>query len=239
MRTELKRQLLNAACQPYRAAGHFDYHWARGKLGRDPLFAALLEQGLLQGRKRVLDLGCGRGLLAAWFLAAEQLAGSGNWPAACSVPTGLEFRGMDLQASACAAGNRALQPQHGLRVQLQVGDLCQTALRGSDTITIFDVLHYLSLAQQEQLLDRIRSALGPGGLLLLRVGNARGGWRFRFSRWVDRCVGLAQGLPIRSLCCRNPGEWTGALEKRGFVVQAQSMSKGTPFANVLITARLP
>lgn len=239
MQAGLKRQLLEAACAPYRASGHFHYHWARGKLGHDPLFAALLEQGHLRGCQRVMDLGCGRGLLAAWFLAAERLHASGGWPADFPVPSGLAFAGLDLQASACSAGNQALQPLFGTRVQLRPGDICQAQLQGFDAITLFDVLHYLSFAQQEALLDHLRAALPAGGLLLLRIGNAQGGWRFRFSQWVDLAVARAQGLRVGALCCRDPAAWTLALQQRGFAVQAQAMASGTPFANVLISARLP
>lgn len=239
MQSDLKLQLLDAACMPYRAAGYFHYHWARGKLGQDPVFTSLLEQGTLNGRNRVLDLGCGRGLLAAWFLAADHLAATSQWHAGFDVPTGMSFRGVDLHPGACAAGNRALQPSYGDRVSLVCGDMCRADVRGYDTITILDVLHYIPHAQQEMLLDQLRAALGPGGLLVIRVGNALGGWRFRFSQWVDLAVSNAQGHRIRSLYCRPLSDWTRALEARGFTVTAQPMSEGAPFANVLLVARIP
>ena len=192
MRAGLKRQLLETACQPYRAVGNFHYCWARGKLGHDPVFAALLEQGILQSHARVLDLGCGRGLLAAWFLAAEQLAASGQWYG-LAAPSGQVFHGVDLNDDACIAGNRALQSRYGNRVSLVAGDMCLADLNGFGAITLLDVLHYIPHARQEALLDKIRAALAPGGLLVMRVGNARGGWRFRFSQWVDLAVANMQG----------------------------------------------
>lgn len=239
MQPALKLQLLDAACQPYRAAGYFHYRWARGKLGQDPVFTSLLKQGNLNRRARVLDLGCGRGLLAAWFLAAEQMAATGQWPVGFEVPTGVEFHGVDLHAGTCAAGNRALRPHFGARVSLVSGDMCRADLRGYDAITILDVLHYIPFAQQEVLLDRIRAALGPAGLLITRVGNAQGGWRFRFSQWVDLAVAYVQGHRIHCLYCRPLDDWTRALEARGFTVTAQPMSEGTPFANALLVARVP
>ena len=239
MQLELKRQLLDAACTPYRAAGSFHYHWARGKLSHDPVFASLLLQGTLNRCKRVLDLGCGRGLLAAWFLTADSLAATGRWPVRFEVPTGVEFHGVDLHVGACAAGNRALQPHFGARVSLVSGDMCHADLNGYDAITILDVLHYIPFAQQERLLDQVRAALGPGGLLVTRVGNAQGGWRFRFSQWVDLAVACAQGHWIHSLHCRPLDDWTRALEARGFTVTVQPMSEGTPFANALLVARVP
>ena len=74
MQPALKRHLLDHATAPYRATGTLNYRWARGKLGYDPIFAALIELAVFPDGARVLDLGCGRGLLAAWFLAAERLA---------------------------------------------------------------------------------------------------------------------------------------------------------------------
>lgn len=239
MQSALKLQLLEAACEPYRTAGNFHYHWARGKLGRDPVFTSLLEQGTLHQCARVLDLGCGRGLLAAWFLAAEQLASTGQWPVSFDVPTGIEFHGVDLHAGACAAGNRALKPHFGDRVSLVNDDMCRADLRGYDAITILDVLHYIPFAPQEVLLDQIRASLRPDGLLVTRVGNALGGWRFRFSQWVDLVVTNAQGHRVRSLYCRPLSDWTRALEERGFTVTAQPMCDGTPFPNVLLVARAP
>ena len=239
MQSALKLQLVESACLPYRVVSHFDYLWARGKLGNDPAFTSLLEQGMFNQCHRVLDLGCGRGLLAAWFLAAEQLMVTCQWVPDFDVPTRIAFHGVDLHDVACAAGNRALQPLFGDRVSLVSGDMCLADLRGYDAIAILDVLHYISYTQQDMLLDKIRAALEPGGLLITRVGNAQGGWRFRFSQWIDLAVSFAQGNQIRSLYCRSVDDWTHALKSRGFTVTAQPMSNGTPFANVLLVARVP
>jgi hypothetical protein len=76
-------------------------------------------------------------------------------------------------------------------------------------------------------------------LLFIRIGNASGGWRFRFSQWVDLAVARAQGHRIDPLYCRSQDDWTLALQARGFTVTAQPMSDGTTFANVLLVAGLP
>lgn len=73
--------LLERAARPYRAAGLHPWLFARGKLGRDPLFAGLLRLGLIPHRARLLDLGCGQGLLTALLLAAEASARDIGWPA--------------------------------------------------------------------------------------------------------------------------------------------------------------
>jgi cyclopropane fatty-acyl-phospholipid synthase-like methyltransferase len=237
MQAALKLQLLDAASQPYQIAGNFQYRMARGKLGGDPLFAYLLEHSVLNQSARVLDLGCGRGLLAAWFLAAEKLAASAHWQPGIAVPTGITFHGVDLNAGACAIGNHALAPLYAQQLALTSGDMCQASLDGYDTITLLDVLHYIPFEQQDALLDRITAALPPGGLLLLRVGNADGGWRFKFSQWVDLAVARAHGYRLSRLYCRPCADWVQTLQKRGLAVTAQAMSEGTQFANVLLSTR--
>lgn len=236
MQPRLKRALVREASVPYRPAGLFAYHWVHGKLAGDPVFAFLLSRGLLLKARRVLDLGCGRGLLGAWFLAAQALEEREPQHWASAVPRGLEFRGVDCDAMACRIGNQALQARYGKRISLVMGDICEAEVQGFDTVVLLDVLHYISHAQQDALLDRIQAALAPGGQLIMRVGDARGGWRFRFSRWVDLLVAWRQGLRVRQLVCRPVPEWELALRARGFEVAAYPMSEGTLFANVLLVA---
>ena len=239
MQSDLKKLLLEHASSPYRELGQFNFGWARGKLGHDPIFAALLEHRLLPDGAQVLDLGCGRGLLAAWFLAAERLAAAGLWSRTPPPPTNLSFRGVELMAREADCGNQALQPLYGERVRLSGGDMRDADMSGIDVVAVLDVLHYIPHADQERLLDRIRAALKPGGLFITRVGDAGGGLRFRSSQLVDRCISFAQGHRLGRMWCRPLADWVRAFERRGFAVQAQPMSQGTPFANVMLVSRLP
>lgn len=239
MQPDLKKRLLDLACAPYRPTGAFHYHWARGKLAHDPIFPALIEQRVFSDGARVLDLGCGRGLLAAWCLAAEHLATRGEWPTTLPYPpTSLSFQGVELMASEAQCGNRALQPIYGHRVQLVSGDMRSTQLPDLDAIAILDVLHYIPHHEQDQLLDRIRGALGRGGVFMTRVGNAGSGWRFTWSQIVDTCICFARSFRLVQIWCRPLSAWIQALEDRGFVVQALPMSTGTPFSNVMLVCRV-
>ena len=238
MQADLKKRLLDLATAPYRPTGNFNYRWARGKLGHDPIFTALIEQSIFPDGARVLDLGCGRGLLAAWFLAAEQLAVQGDWPEAMAPPKGLHFRGVELMAREADCGNRALQPIHGKRVQLSGGDMREADMRNTDVIAILDVLHYISRTEQDRMLDRIRAALDMGGLFVTRVGDASGRLRFALSQIVDFGISFAHGHRSGRLWCRPLADWVSALEARGFAVQAIPMSAGTPFANVMLVSRV-
>ncbi len=238
MQAKLKKKLLDFATEPYRSTGNFNYRWARGKLKHDPIFAALIKRSLLTDGARILDLGCGRGLLAAWLLGAERLAAQGHWRGSAAPPKGLLFRGIELMEREAVCGNRALQPLHGERVQLSGGDMREADLNDTDVIAILDVLHYIPYAEQNRMLDKIRAALGTGGLFVTRVGNAGGGLRFALSQLVDSCMSFAQGHRLPRMWCRPLGEWVAELEARGFEVQAIPMSAGTPFANFMLVARV-
>ena len=43
---QARRALIGRASAPYRPSGRFAWHFARGKLNRDPVFTALFERGL-------------------------------------------------------------------------------------------------------------------------------------------------------------------------------------------------
>lgn len=238
MHNRLKKRLLDAATAPFKSARITDYYWARGKLGGDPIFPALLERRVFPDKARILDLGCGRGLLAAWLLAAERLAEQREWTAPFQPPKGLRFRGVELITREAQCGNAVLRNVHGERVALAGGDMRAADMAEIDAVTILDVLHYIPHAEQDHLLDRIRAALGQGGLFITRIGDAAGGWRFRFSQMVDHCMAALQGHRHAPTWCRPLAEWRNVLESRGFAVEVLPMSSGTLFANVLLICRV-
>ena len=63
-----------------------------------------------------------------------------------------------------------------------------------DVVTILDALHYFDHALQRRVLERIRDAVGPGGLFITRVGDASAGLPFKLSNWVDHLVTFSRGL---------------------------------------------
>jgi SAM-dependent methyltransferase len=238
MHIGLKKRLLDVATAPYLPFRFRDYYWARGKLFQDPIFTALLDRKVFPDRARILDLGCGRGLLAAWLLAAERLAEEKLWTASVSPPKGLQFRGIDIAAHETWRGNTVLQATHGERVYLSSGDMRTADLADIDAVTILDVLQYIPHDEQDRLLDRIRAALGTGDLFVTRIADASGGWRFRLGQIIDRGMALLRGYRLKQTWSRSLPEWRAALESRGFTVEALPMSDGTLFANVLLICRV-
>ena len=89
-----------------------------------------------------------------------------------------------------------------------------------------------------ELLQRVRDALLPHGRLLLRIGDSANRRGFVASQWVDRIVTTARGQRVPPTFCRPLAGWVALLEGLGFIVHSVPMSRGTPFANVLLSADL-
>ncbi|HEX2790316.1 MAG TPA: class I SAM-dependent methyltransferase [Steroidobacteraceae bacterium] len=227
-------ELLHAARAPYRIIGRFAYGFARGKLAGDPAYRIILERGLLQGRRQLLDLGCGLGLLAAVLRAAERCAREERWPASWpAAPRGLSIRGIELMPRTVQRARRAL----GAAAEIIQGDIRVADFGAADAVAMLDVLHYIEPDAHRALLQRVHATLAPAGLLLLRVGDAAAGLRFRAGLWCDRAVMLASGHGWVRLHCRSLAEWRALLLECGFDSQVVPTSEGTPFANVLLCAR--
>lgn len=236
------RALHEAACAPYRAAGRFAWHWARGKLGRDPAFRALLERGDLPAGARVVDIGCGQGLVASLLAACADAGHRGAWPATWPPPpSASEYVGIELMAGDVMRGDQALATLVP-RPRFVCQDMRRAALPSCDVVVILDVLHYVDHGDQQGVLERVVQALRAGrgaGRLLLRVGDAASRRGFAISQWVDRVVTLLHGHRVAPTWGRPLAEWTALLQRLGFAqVQAVPMSEGTPFANVLLVADL-
>lgn len=229
--------LVDHASALFRPSGAFAYHYTRGKLGMDPIFHALLAQGLLSGRERILDLGCGQGSLFACLLAARVQADQGRWPAHWPpAPQARQLRGVELMPKDVARAAQAFAA-HRNTVNIEQGDMCTTDFGEVDAVTILDALHYFDHQGQRAVLARIHAALAPGGVFITRIGNAAAGWPFRLSQGVDHVVTFLRGHRLPRLYCRPLAEWVQLLEQTGFQVEVQSMSGRTPFANVMLIGR--
>jgi SAM-dependent methyltransferase len=234
------RALHEAATAPYKHAGSFAWHFARGKLGRDPVFRGLVERGLIGAqRSRVIDIGCGQGLFASLLNAMAAMQRHGQWPAAWAVtPAAADYTGIELMPRDVARAEQSLA-QLLPKPRFVCADMCAAALPASDLVVILDVLHYVDHAAQEGVLTRVRDALAAShGRLLLRVGDAASRRGFAISQWVDRTVTRIRGHKVSPTWGRPLADWVALLQRLGFTVQSLPMSQGTPFANVLLVADL-
>ena len=227
--------LLHAASAPYRSAGRFAWGFARGKLGIDPVFRYLLATGQIAPNTRVLDIGCGQGLLASLLRECATLSARGQWPTGWAVaPSGAQVIGIELMERDVRRARTAL----GATAEFICGDMRSTPFPTADAVVILDVLHYISVPEQDHLLARVRDALPLGGRLLLRIGDMASARGFLVSQWVDAIVTFVRGHRVLPQYGRTLAAWTARLEALGFTVNSVPMSRGTPFANVLLIGHL-
>jgi SAM-dependent methyltransferase len=228
------RALLDAAARPYAAAGRHAFHFAGGKLRHDPVFLFLLRRGLLPDRGRLLDLGCGRGLLLSLVLAAKECHAAGSWPEGWPPPPrALELRGIELQADRVRIARVAL----GESARVEVCDLREFDFPPAAAIVLADVLFYLREDEQREVLRRAAGALERGGVLLLRESDAGAGLAHFVAQTSERLLEALRGRPRARLHYRSAREWAGLLESHGLAVAMEPMSAGTPFANVLFICK--
>ncbi|NEV62075.1 class I SAM-dependent methyltransferase [Thiorhodococcus minor] len=233
MSSDFTRRLIAEAAAPYQRAGRYAYHFARGKLDGDPVFIAMLRDGLLPASASILDLGCGEALLASWLRAASLLHADGDWPADWPAPPHLEgYRGIERQQRDVTRARQALPTA----LQIEHGDIREVSFGRASLVVILDVLHYISVQDQRRVLERVHACLEPEGSLLLRVGDAGGGLPFRISLAVDALVTRLRGQSLGPLHCRSLADWQAELEALGFAARSLPMSAGTPFANHLLVA---
>ena len=226
--------VFDAAAGRYAPAGRFARHFARGKLGGDPVFAAILRRGLIPDGARLLDLGCGQGCLLALLAAADGQHRAGRWPPGWPPPpAGVALRGIEFLAKDVARANTAL----GNAGTVELGDLREAPLPPADVIVLMDVLHYLEPGAQERLLARIAQALAPAGLFLTRVGDPSAGLVAAFTWAIDQAVAVGRGQGLHRFHRRSIADWVAALERHGLAVTAEPMNGALPFANVLLVGR--
>jgi trans-aconitate methyltransferase len=212
--------VVTEAVARYAALSRLGRGMLRGKLRVDPVYRELLDRGIADAR-RLVDLGCGRGLLFALIVASRDRA------------EGPELHGIEVAASAARAARLAL----GDAATIVEADLAEADVPPCDAVTLLDVAHYLPVPVQDELWPRVRAALPPGGRLFVRDADAAAGAGFLAVRAAERLAAIRGGEGLRRFAYRTAAELTRRLESAGFTVTAAPMGRGTPFANVLLEAR--
>jgi len=138
-----------------RVAAQFRQRWLRsyvsGKLRHDQVYPTAYE--LFRGSPEpILDVGCGVGLLA--FYLRER-----GW----SQPV----IGLDVDTRKIRQGKMIVESRYR-NIDLRVHDVLGPLPDFSGNVALFDVLHYLPLAQQSTLLTHLAKCVAPGGLLVIR-----------------------------------------------------------------------
>jgi uncharacterized protein (DUF2062 family) len=228
-------RLARAAADRYVTTSITAWEFARGKLRRDPLYRDVLLGGWLPSGGRLLDIGCGQGLMLALLAEGELLERAGTGPTVRRLPRFEHMVGVELRPHRARLARAALGPD----AEIVESDARTMPAGVCRVVLLFDVLHMMPPHDQDALLTRAVAALEPGGLIVVREADAAAGWRFRAVKIGNRLTALASGAWRQPLVFRSVSEWRECFSRHGLEVEGAPASAGTPFANHLfrLTAR--
>lgn len=214
------REIARAFAPRHLLGNRHDYFYTLIKLRSDPLYPGVL--AALRGtRAPVLDLGCGLGLLAHALRQDGQA---------------LPYRGVDIDADKIARGARVAADCRLRDVRLEVMDLGQERPSHCGSVTILDMLQFLSPGDQRALLTRVAAMIAPRGRLVIRTGLRDESGRSRTSRISDRFASLVGWMQERPRSYPTAAGLRRILEDAGLRVSLAPLYGSTPFNNWLLVA---
>ena len=181
-------RLARAAADRYVTTSITAWEFARGKLRGDPLYRDVLLGGWLPSGGRLLDIGCGQGLMLALLAEAEQRARR-NGANRQALPRFDRLVGVELRPHRARLARAAL----GADAEIVESDARTISAGACRVVLFFDVLHMMPRADQDALLAAAVGALEPGGVILVREADASAGWRFQAVRIGNRLTALTSG----------------------------------------------
>jgi len=224
-------RLADDAARRYLESGVSHWEFVRAKLRHDPMYHQILGTGFLPDDGLLLDLGCGRGIVLSLLLTATERHDRGEWDLDGSTPPrNLALVGVEAREAHAAVAELAT----GGSARVTVADLTIWTLPPARAILMLDVLHYLSAAEQEDLLRRAAAALQPGGVILIREPDSGRRVRFLVTRLGERMTSVLRGHWRQRFHYRRTEAWLALLEREGLTVSSRPSSRGTPFSNLLI-----
>jgi 2-polyprenyl-3-methyl-5-hydroxy-6-metoxy-1,4-benzoquinol methylase len=173
---------------------------------------------MLTDEGRILDVGCGFGLFAAYFGQTHP---------------GRRIVGLDPDARRIGLARRVAE-RLGLRDHaFVVGDVRDAPVEGPfDAAYVLDVMHHLPRDDQRRVLERLRSLLVPGGMLIVKDITTEPRFGLLFTEALDRLmVGWNEPLAYR-----HHREWGEMLTSVGFKVRMVRVPDILPYPHVVIAA---
>jgi SAM-dependent methyltransferase len=174
---------------------------------------------LLTDQGRLLDVGCGFGLFAAYFGQTQPRR---------------RIVGVDPDARRIGLARRVADRLDLHGHTFIVGDVRDAPLEGPfDAAYVLDVMHHLPPGDQRPVLERLRSLLTPGGMLVIKDITTEPRLGLLFTEALDRLmVGWREPLAYR-----HHREWGEMLTDLGFKVRIVRVPDILPYPHVVITAK--
>lgn len=186
------------------------------KVAMDPLYDAVYE-ALATTSQPLLDVGCGMGL-CAFYLRECGL----------NVP----MRGLDFDASKIAVAT-IVAAQCAPDIVFETSDARGGLPQHAGSVTILDILQYLALDAQGELLSAAAQRVSIGGKLVIRTSIEAPGWRFALSKAVDRAAAALSWMKASPVVYPRPETIRRVLEANGLHGTIRPLWGHTPFNNWL------
>jgi SAM-dependent methyltransferase len=183
----------------YRYQGPYVTQFVFWKMKTDPLFQAV--EAAVPVRGRILDLGCGYGIVAHWLtlFAPERTV------------SGVDFDADKIRvAQATARFNPGVVFERRDILEWPEYSVC-------DCVLLCDVLHYFPRELKAEVLRKVFQALRPGGCLIVRDACAEETSRHGVVAWAEKwAVRLGQNQTRYGLHFENEETHLVLLREAGF-----------------------
>lgn len=173
---------------------------------------------LLVDEGRILDVGCGFGLFAAYFGLTHRNRHI----------TGLDPNPKRIDLARRVADKLSLTQHH-----FMAADVRDASLKGPfDAIYVLDVMHHIPADHQRSVLERLHGLLAPGGMLLIKDITTEPHYQLVFTEMLDRLM-IPKG---EELAYRHHQAWGELLSDVGFKVRIVRVPDVLPYPHVVIAA---
>lgn len=181
-------------------------------------------------RGRVLEIGCGHGLFAAYLaLASAQRS-------VC---------GVDIDAAKIEIARRAAAraARMGADLRVEVGSSGRVPIGPWDAVVIVDVLYLLGPDAQRSLLSACAGQLAPGGVLVVKEMGTTPRWKYRWNLAQEtlavRVLGItaADDAGGHSFTFLTPGDVAAVLAASGLTTSISAVDRHRPHPHHLIVGR--
>lgn len=169
---------------------------------------------------KILDLGCGFGLFSLYFAA---------------LGPDRRITAVDLNAGRIEQASRSAAKLGLDNVEYTAMNVLDWASREDfDGIYFLDLVHHLPKDSVPVFLEKVRTLLKPGGVLVVKDVADRPYFKMLFTLILDRLM-----VGMEPIHYWPPAELARLLESLGFVVHRHRMTDILPYPHVLFIARLP
>lgn len=174
----------------------------------------------LPDKGRILDIGCGFGLFTLYFASTQP---------------GRTMYGIDSNARRIDLARESAKRLGLDNAHYESEDARDWSTEESfDAVYLLDLIHHLPRAEVSGFLERVRDALRPGGLLLVKDIEDRPRWKMWFTLILDRLMVGGEDIHYWP-----EPELSALLRSLGFDVKHHRMRDFLPYPHILYVCRLP